>query len=69
MILKMVLTRKGVKIFLEKFKAVKIHPISKGVETPTKESTTGTFEGCGLCDIIRGLSVEMSMRKHSFFNF
>ena len=32
---------------LENYKAVKIHPISKGLATPTNLSSTGTFEGCG----------------------
>ena len=50
--------------------AMKIHPISKALATPTNPSKTGTalpFEGCSLHDIIRGLSVEMSMGKPSFF--
>ena len=38
----------------ENFKAVKMHPLSKGMATPTNLSTTDSFEGCGLQDIIRG---------------
>ena len=51
--------------------AVKIHPISKGLATPTNLSTTGThipFDGCSLRDITRELSVETSTRKPSFFH-
>ena len=62
MILKMVKNAK--KIF---FKAVKIHPISKGLATPTNLSSTGTFEGCRLCDVLKGLFVEMYAGKPSFF--
>ena len=53
---------------MENFKALKIHHtcISKGLATPTNLSTAGTFEGCSLRDI-RGLSVEMSTGKLSFF--
>ena len=50
---------------MEVFKAVKIYPVSKVI--PTNRSTTKTFEGCGLCDIIRGLSIGMSTGKPSFF--
>ena len=54
------------------FKAVKIHPISKGLAKPTNPSTTEAdtthvFKGFSLCDIIRGLSVETSMGKPPFF--
>ena len=36
--------------FVGNCKAVKIHPTSKGVAMPTNLYTTGTFEGCDLCD-------------------
>ena len=53
--------------------AAKIHPIFEGLATPTYPSTipeqTLPFEGCSLCDIIRGLSVEMSTEKPSFLPF
>ena len=41
--------------FFGNFKAMKIHPISKDLATPTDLSITGS-----LCDVIRGLSVDMS---------
>ena len=43
------------KFFFVNFKAVKIHPISKGLAMPTNLSVTRTFEGCGLCDVNRVL--------------
>ena len=66
MLLRMV--KKRPKKFLEIFKAVKIHAISKGLATPTNLFTTGKFEGCSLHGVIRGLSVEMSTEKPSFLN-
>ena len=65
MLLRMV--KKRTKKFFENFKAVKIHPISKGLATPTNLSTTGKFERCSLRGVIRGLSVEMSTGKPSHF--
>ena len=43
-----------------------MYPKSKGLVTFTNLSTTWTFQGCGLCDIIMGLSVEMSTGPHVF---
>ena len=38
---------------LANIKAVKIQPTSKDLPaTPTNLTTTGTFEGCGLCDVL-----------------
>ena len=55
--LRMVLNpEKMPKKFLENFKAVKIHPIFKDLQSPLP------FEGCSLCDIIRGLFIEMSTK-------
>ena len=47
---------------------MKIHPISSGLAKYTNLSTTGTFEGCSLHDIVRELSVKMSMGELSFFH-